>query len=57
MHRVGVVLSRMLLLLVRLVVMVMMVMVVLVLLMVMMGDGRRINGRVILHEVQIEGVG
>lgn len=45
------------LLLVRLVVMVMMVMVVLVLLMVMMGNSRGINGRVILHEVQIEGVG
>lgn len=56
MHRVGVVLSRVLLL-VRLVVMVMMVMVVLVLLMVMMGNSRGINGRVILHEVQIEGVG
>lgn len=56
MHRVGIVLSRMLLL-VRLVMMVVVVVMVVLVLMVMMGDSRWINGRVILHEIQIEGVG
>lgn len=37
--------------------MLLLVRLVVVVMMVMMGDGRRINGRVILHEVQIEGVG
>lgn len=56
MHRVGVILSRVLLLVRWVMMMVVVMVMILVLLMVMMGS-RWIDGRVILHEVQIEGVG